>query len=111
MKNKLKEIKIVKPSKKINLSQLNKEIQIHFNLSQMIDDNSKEDYAGLSSDDKYITLHVREGIELDKTEISAIIDKHIPGLSEMEKIKQQFDSPKLIDKINAIAKYIGLKEK
>ena len=108
---KLKQIKIIRPPKELNLIQLDNEIQTHFGLSRIRDEDSKEDYAGLITDDKYIMILVKEDIELDKTEISDIIDQHIPELSEMEKIKEQFNSPNLLDKINAIAKYIGLKEK
>lgn len=107
---KTKEIKFIKPNKKINLRQLDSEIQTKLNLSRMDDDNPDGEFAGLSSDDKYIYVIVRNNIDIEEKQIDSIIKNHIAEPSKKEKIKEKFNSAtSLKDKIDALAEFIGLK--
>lgn len=110
-KGKIKEIKITKPSKKINLSQLDSEIQTQLNLTRMNDDNPNGEFAGLSSDDKYIYVIVRNDVDIKEKQIDSIVKSHIAEPSKKEKIKEKFNSAtSLKDKIDALAEFIGLKD-
>ena len=66
----MKEIKISKPTKKIKLAQLTKEIRIKHSLGDKL--------YGLSEDKTFLSVFVDDTVSLTSTQVKEDVDEHIP---------------------------------